>query len=224
MVNHDIADRHEDAAESRDEGYREKAVMDEQQGGGGENFDNVNEKMIPDNVDVYEASNRVDSDGNAGVDKSGRYAGDPAEQNKPGDYRQGGGVEGDLDRNHDNVDRGDDDIDQEMAKLDMMERNRNAMAPSRDGEGSPGRDGEGTPGREGEGSPGREGEGSPGREGENGEDLLPPAIGEGDAVYDDQRQNEEEREEQNVEAREEDGFGEWRTAMSVMPRVSVSLV
>ena len=208
MVNHDIADRHQDIGKSQDEGYREKAVMDEQQGGG-ENFDNVNEKMIPDNVDVYEASNRVDSDGNAaGVDKSGGYVGDPADQDKPGDYRQGGGVEGDLDRDQDNVDRGDDDIDQEMAKLDMMERNRNAMAPSRDGEGSPGRDGEGTPGREGE----------------NGEDLLPPAIGEGDAVYDDQRQNEEEREEQNVEAREEDGFGEWRTGVSVMPRVSVRLV
>ena len=221
MVNHDIADRHQDVGKSQDEGYREKAVMDEQQGGG-ENFDNVNEKVIPNNVDVYEASNRVDSDGNAaGVDKSGGYAGDPAEQNKPGDYRQGGGVEGDLDRDQDNVDRGDDDIDQEMAKLDMMERNRNAMAPSRDGEGSPG--------REGEGSPGREGEGSPGREGENGEDLLPPAIGEGDAVYDDQRQNEEEREEeQDIEAREEDRvvgtFGEWRTGVSLMPRVLMSLV
>ena len=190
VVNRDIADRHQDVGESQDEGYGEKAIMEEERRAADDansklSFDSLNEAINRENrenVNKYPGKvygNLVNNDGgyqdkeNVGenlYDKDvgypvGGLEGEEEGREKERDYQQDGEVDGMGEEQEE--ERGDEDnVDEEMAKLDMMEENRNAMAPSRNGEGYP--DGE--------------------DRGE--EDGLPPAMGEGEEQgYDERGQN-----------------------------------
>ena len=146
-ANQDIVGRHQDVGESRDLDYLEKNRMEEKGdnqnlGMGVDNLNQVKEVVIRNDEDKDQDKNHEENygveDDNVG-DMNDKM--EEGQDEKEGDYvnnkngvDQEGGVDdaqdGDDGDNPDHND--DDDFSKEMAKLDFMEKNRNARALSKD--------------------------------------------------------------------------------------------